>query len=86
MSGGAGPELPPGQFYIADLEGCRVVTEEGSEVGIFLRVEPGPTQDLWVVQAGDREHLIPAVANIVMKVDTAGRTIVIRPPKGLLDL
>jgi len=86
VSGRAAPELPPGQFYIADLEGCRVVTEEGSEVGIFLRVEPGSTQDLWVVQAGDREHLIPAVVDIVVRVDPARRTIVIRPPQGLLDL
>lgn len=80
------PGLPPGQFYIADLEGCRVVTEDGGEVGAFLRVEPGPAHDLWVVGAGDREHLIPAVAEIVVKVDTGGRTIVIRPPEGLLEL
>jgi len=86
VSGRAAPELPPGQFYIADLEGCRVVTEEGSEVGIFLRVEHGPAQDLWVVGAGDREHLIPAVADVVVEVNPAGRTIVIRPPQGLLDL
>ncbi len=86
MSDRAVPELPPGQFYIVDLEGCRVVTEEGGEVGTFLRAEPGPAQDLWVVGARDREHLIPAVADIVVKVDMAGRTIVIRPPEGLLDL
>jgi len=74
------------RFNIADLEGCRVVTEAGGEVGRFLRADPGPAQDLWVVAAGDREHLIPAVAAIVVRVDPASRTIVIRPPEGLLDL
>ena len=86
MNGGVIPGLPPGQFYIVDLEGCRVVTEEGGEVGTFLRAEAGPTQDLWVVRAGDREHLIPAVADIVVRVNTRERTIVIRPPEGLLEL
>lgn len=81
-----GTELPPGQFYVADLEGCRVVTEDGGEVGTFLRAEPGPTQDLWVVGTGEREHLIPAVADIVVRVDPARRTIVIHPPEGLLEL
>jgi len=63
-----------------------VVTEEGGVVGTFLRADPGPAQDLWVVAAGDREHLIPAVADIVVSVDTKNRIIVIRPPEGLLDL
>jgi len=78
--------LPPGQFYIAELEGCRVVTEEGIGVGTFLRVEPGPAQDLWVVGSGDREHLIPAVAEIVVRVNVSERIIVVRPPAGLFEL
>ncbi|MBI4610924.1 MAG: hypothetical protein HY726_18185 [Candidatus Rokubacteria bacterium] len=86
MSDRAVPEPRSIRFNIADLEGCRVVTEEGGEVGTFLRADPGPAQDLWVVGAGGREHLIPAVADIVVRVDPASRTIVIRPPEGLLDL
>ncbi len=86
MSREVAPVLPPGRFYIADLEGCRVVTEEGGEVGTFLRAEPGPAHDLWVVRSGDREQLIPAVAEIVVRVDMTERTIVVRPPEGLLEL
>ncbi|MFQ5898954.1 MAG: ribosome maturation factor RimM [Candidatus Methylomirabilia bacterium] len=78
--------LPPGQFYAHALVGSRVVTTGGVVVGTFLAVEPGPAQDLWVVRDEGREHLIPAVVEIVVKVDMATRTIVIRPPEGLLDL
>ena len=78
--------LPPGQFYIDDLQGCQVVTEEGKDVGVFLRAEDGPAHDLWVVGAGGREQMIPAVAEIVVRVDTEARIIVIRPPVGLLEL
>ncbi|HXH81453.1 MAG TPA: ribosome maturation factor RimM [Candidatus Tectomicrobia bacterium] len=77
---------PPGHFYPWQLEGCRVLTEDGSEVGTVARVEPGPAQDLWVVRGGEREHLVPAVADIVREVDIEGRRVVIRPPEGLLDL
>jgi 16S rRNA processing protein RimM len=63
-----------------------VLTEDGGEVGRVLRVETGPAQDLWVVGDGGREHLVPAVPEIVRDVDLAARRVVIRPPDGLLDL
>ena len=37
-------------------------------------------------EAGGREHLIPAVPDIVLDVDVAAGRVVIRPPDGLLDL
>lgn len=77
---------PPGQFYPWQLEGCRVVTEEGEEVGHVTGIEQQPGHDLWVVEGGGREHLIPAVPAIVIDVDLAARRVVIRPPEGLLDL
>lgn len=76
----------PKTFRVAELAGARVVTEEGVEVGEFVGLEPAPGHDLWVVRNGTREHLIPAVAEIVREVDLAARQITIRPPEGLLDL
>ena len=80
--------LPPpeGRFYPWQLEGCRVVTEDGRDVGRVTAIERAPAQDLWVVADGDVERLIPAVPDIVIEVDLAGRRVVIRPPEGLLEL
>ena len=78
--------LGPGRFYPWQLEGCRVVTEDGRRVGEVARIERSPGHDLWVVADGAREHLIPAVPEIVSEVDLAGRRVVIRPPDGLLEL
>jgi 16S rRNA processing protein RimM len=79
--------LPPGQFYPWQIEGCRVVTEEGREVGVVTRIDANPGHDLWVVRGdGGREHLIPAVPAIVRDVDLAARRVVIDPPDGLLEL
>lgn len=77
---------PAGHFYPWQLVGCRVVTEDGRDVGRVLRIEGSPAQDLWVVGDEAREHLVPAVAEIVREVDLAGRRVVIRPPEGLLEL
>jgi len=78
--------LAPGHFYPWQLEGCRVVTEDGREVGRVTGIERSPAQDLWVVADEAREHLIPAVPEIVSEVDLEARRVVIRPPEGLLDL
>jgi 16S rRNA processing protein RimM len=78
--------LPPGHFYAWQLEGCRVVTTDGREVGRVAGIQPNPGHDLWVVREDGREHLIPAVPEIVRDVDLAGRRVVIEPPEGLLEL
>jgi 16S rRNA processing protein RimM len=80
--------LPPpeGHFYPWQLEGCRVLTEDGREIGRVLRIESAPAQDLWVIGDEAREHLVPAVPEIVRDVDLRARRVVIRPPDGLLDL
>lgn len=78
--------LGPGHFYPWQLEGCRVLTETGDEVGTVTGIERTAAQDVWVVQGPSREHLVPAVPEIVREVDLAGRRVVIRPPEGLLEL
>ena len=77
---------PPGNFYPWQLEGARVTTEEGRLVGRLTGIEQSGLQDLWVVAGDGREHLIPAVPDIVVDVDVAAGRVVIRPPEGLLDL
>ena len=77
---------PPGHVYPWQLIGCRVTTEDGRVVGELSGVDPAPGQVLWVVQGPEREHLIPAVPEIVIEVDVGARRVVIRPPEGLLEL
>ncbi|MGH7277999.1 MAG: ribosome maturation factor RimM [Candidatus Rokuibacteriota bacterium] len=78
--------LPPGHFYPWQLEGCRVTTEAGEDIGEVAGIEGSAAQVLWVVRGRGREHLIPAVPEIVVDVDLAARRVVIRPPEGLLAL
>lgn len=77
---------PEGRFYPWQMEGAAVETPDGRPVGRFVGVENGTAQELWIVEDGGRERLIPAVAGIVVEVSLAERRIVIDPPEGLLDL
>jgi 16S rRNA processing protein RimM len=77
---------PEGSFYPWQLEGARVTTEDGRLVGRVTGIEPSGAHDLWVVAGEGREHLIPAVPDIVIDVDIAAGRVVIRPPEGLLEL
>lgn len=76
----------PGRFYPWQLEGAVVTTEDGAEIGRVTGIERQPAHELWVVQGRERQHLIPAVPEIVRDVDLAAGRVVVRPPEGLLDL
>ena len=42
--------------------------------------------DILVVKEAEKEFLIPAVKEIVDKVDFDSRSVIVDPPEGLLDL
>lgn len=77
--------LPEWSFYPHQLEGLTVLDEQGETLGRMVRVEETPANDLWVVDDGAREVLVPAVRAIVRTVDLDAGTIVLAPPEGLFD-
>ena len=80
-------DLGRGQFYVHDLEGCRVVTTAGVEVGPVVRVDFGTGPPLLVVQAGESDEvLIPLVDGICRVIDVGAKRIEIAPVPGLIDL
>jgi 16S rRNA processing protein RimM len=69
----------------AELAGCEVATEAGEVLGKFKDVLPSKGNDIWVVD-GRREYLIPALKDVVLKVDLAARRITVRLPPGLREI
>jgi len=81
-------DLPPAaddEFYYYEVVGFRVETAGGEQVGTLVATLATGANDVWVVHAAGREHLIPVVADVVRAIDRAGRRVVIEPPPGLLD-
>jgi len=71
------PPLPPGEYYWTDLEGLRVVTLEGTELGRVSHLFATGANDVMVVE-GERERLLPFVQpDIIRRVD---------PEQGLIEV
>ncbi len=60
-------KLPKGTVFIADLLGCKVVTDEGVEIGKIKDVLTMPASDVYVIH-GDKNYMIPAVKEFVKEI------------------
>jgi 16S rRNA processing protein RimM len=78
--------LQPGEYYHYQVIGFEVVNVRGERVGIVTRTWSTPAGVLYIVAGKSKEHLIPAVKEIIDKVDLSAKRIIIDPPEGLLDL
>ncbi len=76
--------LPPDEYYIFDLIGLKVKTTEDVWLGEITDVLSLPANDIYVVQDGAKEYLIPAIKDVVKKIDLEGEHILIEPLDGLL--
>lgn len=72
-------ELEEGEYWVEDLVGMAVVTEDGRSLGTIHEVLPLPANDVYAT-----EHcLIPAIREVVLSVDTGARKMVVRAVAGL---
>lgn len=71
--------LPEGHFYLHDVIGLRAVTAAGEELGTVTDVLRSPANDVYVV--GDL--LIPAVKEMVERIDPAEGVLVVRSREAL---
>ena len=63
-----------------------VFHKDGARIGIVASVLSTAGNDILVVKEAEKEFLIPAVKEIVDKVDFDTRRVIVDPPEGLLDL
>lgn len=78
--------LPAHHYYDWELEGCTVKVGDTSIGKVQSVIKTGGTEILEIVNDDGKERLIPLVNSIVVGIDPAGKTIVVDPPEGLLDL
>jgi len=68
------PDPEKGTYYLADLVGLEVVNERGVKLGTVKRFYSNGPQDVMEV-SGDRDRLIPWVAEKVLDVDLNAKVI-----------
>ncbi len=80
------PKLPEGTYYIRDLLGFDVVSEEGEKIGILTDILKSSAQPVYVVKKPDgKECYIPGVDAFIRRTDLEERAITVKVIEGLLD-
>ena len=76
----------PDTYYDHQLEGLRVRTTAGQDLGVVAEVLHTAGGELLAVRRDSGEVLVPFVSAIVVSVSLQDRLVEIDPPEGLLDL
>lgn len=83
----ADAKLAEGSYFIEELIGCKVIDadDENISYGTLTDVSETGANDVWHIDRNGTEYLIPAIPDVVVNVDVANNTVVIRPLKGIFD-
>lgn len=73
------------QMISKDLIGSTVITVSGDIIGELNEILWAPSNDIYVINSGEKEVLIPVVPEIVKEAKPDAGLIVIVPMDGLLD-
>lgn len=79
-------KLKKDEYFIADLIGLKVVTEDGESFGTLKDVLATGANDVYVVERADAsEVLLPAIRECILNVDMEQGCISVHIMDGLLD-
>jgi 16S rRNA processing protein RimM len=76
--------LEENEYFIADLIGCRAVTEDGEELGVLDDVLETGANDVFVVKKKDgKELLLPYIEECILEIDLEEKMITVHMMEGL---
>ena len=78
-------KLSKNEYFIFDLIGLKVKKLTGEFVGDLTKVLSLPANDVYVVNRGNHEFLIPAIKDVIKKIDLDKKEMIINPIDGLLE-
>ena len=78
--------LEENEYYIADLLGMKVVTDEGEELGRIKDVMDTGANDVYIVETAGGEVLLPAIRQCILKVDVHADLMTVHLMDGLLEV
>ena len=76
-------ELPEDVYYWRDIIGLEVFTEDDHFIGKIESIFATGSNDVYVCTGGEREVLLPSLADVVRKIDLVQRRMVVRLLEGL---
>lgn len=80
-------DLEPDEYFITDLIGLTVVSDQGAELGILKDVLETGANDVYVVAMKDgKELMLPAIGDCILNVDLEQGRMEVHVLEGLMDL
>ncbi len=77
--------LPDGEYYWFQIEGLQVFDEEGRYYGSVTDIIVTGSNDVYVVQDGDKELLLPMIDSVVKSIDLKENKLIFHIIEGLLE-
>ena len=77
--------LEEGTYYIVDMIGLEVYTDEGEKIGILDDVFNSGSSDIYVVKNElGKQILLPAIEDVIKKIDMEQRKMIVHLIPGLM--
>lgn len=77
-------KLEEDEYFIADMIGMSVVTEDGEQFGTLKDVIETGANDVYIIDSAIMEVLVPAIKECILDVDIEGRKMTIHLLDGLI--
>lgn len=78
-------ELEEDSYFIVDIIGCKVFTDENEFLGKVIDVFQTGSNDVYTVKNNeDKEILLPAIEDVIKDIDIANKKIVVKLMDGLI--
>ena len=79
-------ELQEGSYFVQDLLGLTVIdADKNEEIGSLCDVTETGANDVYHIKSGEKEYLIPAIPDVIEKIDLDDGKMYIHKMKGLFD-
>ena len=76
--------LPEGEYYAYQIVGLEVYDTSGERMGQVIDIFPTGSNDVYVVEGPSGEILLPAIDDVIVKMDVAGGRMVVSLMDGML--
>ncbi|MCZ6775529.1 MAG: ribosome maturation factor RimM [Ignavibacteria bacterium] len=77
--------VPKGKYFVHDIIGLEVVDQDENLIGTVKDVLNLPAHDVYVLDSGGREVMVPAVNEFIQKIDLEARIIRVRLIEGMVE-
>ncbi|MBQ7224444.1 MAG: 16S rRNA processing protein RimM [Clostridia bacterium] len=71
-------DLDEGTYFIADIVGCKVFTDDSTEIGKVIEVNQFGAADVFTVSDGQKTVRFPFLKKMIVKVDVEAGIIVLK--------